>query len=622
MSVRPAAGRRAVAVTALAWILLAVVGGCSRSETAGGPLWSDERVWSPVEGGWVRGVPLTKPRFLRTASGQHLRAVVFPSPGRPATLSLETPGGQKEIHLAGPTPIDFELGEGGRSTLAATEEVHLLHARLLSGERPGRGRKILLAVADTLRFDHADRERMPEVWSYFAGGTRFLHAYSPAAWTLPSLASIFTGELPVKLRSPDGTLISLGSDAGTLASKLAGRGFVTAGVTANYTVNHENGFSQGFDLFYTPSPREHNPGDFPDARWVGERALEIASWFEEEDFFVYLQYMEPHEPYRNHESGEALNLLVRGEDPDPGALAALRSAYASEVRYLSRELGVLLQRLGDLDLAVFTADHGEELFDHRGYGHGPTLSEEVVRVPLWVRGRGVEARTVDEPVSLVTLADLILRGSDPGSRDAPVTMETFTFGPPRWSCIIDRKKVIYFARGLEAQEPSDGMHPTARWLLEHHPRIFFSDLEGRPVEPGAELVRRSVDLLQEHYAGHRRGLFVRLEEVREAELRATGVGRDGLWWGDAASVEVTEADGKLAISVRAPQPFVLLFLPQAGDAAPRLFDAGTGEPVVLGLAPPARSEAAVTAWLDPGRPAAELRGAEETLKRLEALGYL
>ena len=44
-------------------------------------------------------------------------------------------------------------------------------------------------------------------------------------------------------------------------------------------------------------------GDLPDAAWVNERALEAAEWLAGEDLFLYLQYMDPHEPYRDHETG-------------------------------------------------------------------------------------------------------------------------------------------------------------------------------------------------------------------------------------------------------------------------------------------------------------------------------
>ncbi len=612
------------------------------------PLWDDEVRWVRVEDGWARTVPLGALRTVPASRGERLRAVVFPTSG-PATVTLDTAGGERQLHLTRPQAIDLELG--GPATLAAAPPVELLRPRVTGGEER-RGRRILLAVADTLRFDHADEEHMPEVWNYFSTGTRFLHAYSPASWTLPSLASVFTGQLPSRLRSPGGTLISLAPGAPTLASELHRRGYVTVAATANYTVNHENGFSAGFDLFYAPRPAgEGEALELPDARWVAARARESAAWFAGEDVFLYFQFMDPHEPYRNHENGRTHYAPAVGQEPDAETLAALRAAYASEVRHLSRQLGSLLADLGELDLAVFTADHGEEFFDHRGFHHGSTLYDEVVRVPLWVRGAGCAARTLREPVSLVAVKDLVLEGRS-AALPPRVTIETFAHGPPRWSGIVDRSRAIYFARQLVPQGTDD---PTHHWLAEIHPRMSWTRLErsgapgsghpgsghpgsGRPIDPGSEQIRRSVSLLLEHFAGHRRGLFLLFEGSghpgRDVTLEISGVGGDGLWWGDAAHLEVAAADpaqrtaGELEVEVREPRPFALLFLPspETGEEPPRVVDRSTGEPLAvapIAAADPARrSPGAVAAWYDSGRPPSVLRGAEETLERLRALGYI
>jgi arylsulfatase A-like enzyme len=80
----------------------------------------------------------------------------------------------------------------------------------------------------------------------------------------------------------------------------------------------------------------------------------------------------------------------------------VRSLYDGEVTYLDEHLGELfdaLKKWGLYDdaLIVFTADHGEEFFEHGGWGHGATLYEEQLRVPLIVKYPGnIHAGTVDE----------------------------------------------------------------------------------------------------------------------------------------------------------------------------------------------------------------------------------
>jgi arylsulfatase A-like enzyme len=67
------------------------------------------------------------------------------------------------------------------------------------------------------------------------------------------------------------------------------------------------------------------------------------------------------------------------------------------------DLGLL-----DSSLVVFTSDHGEELFDHGGFEHGHTLYQELLRIPLMVRGPDVQAGRYQEPVSLVDIQPTIL----------------------------------------------------------------------------------------------------------------------------------------------------------------------------------------------------------------------
>jgi arylsulfatase len=597
--------------------------GCApAAESERRDLWSEEARWSRTDAGWVHAVPLAAAKSLPASGFERFRTVVFPASGG-ATIVLRTEKGRTERRVSSPTALDFDLQGAARASLSATGEVHLLRPRLVP-RAGGRGRRILLTVADTLRFDHATDELMPESTNYFfgpgAGGLRFERAYSPASWTLPSLAAVFTGQRPSLLRTPDGTLISLPPRFETLASRLRARGYVTAAVIANYTVNHENGFSRGFDFFHSPVPPEQVAGRFPDAREICERALAAAGWFTDEDLFLYLQYMEPHEPYRDHRTGRRWNTLPRGEDPGPERLAAMRAAYASEVRHLDRWLGALLSELGELDLAVFTSDHGDEFFEHGGFSHGPTLYEEVVRVPLWVRGRGIPGRTVAAPVPLKDLGVLLVEGPEAFlDSPRPVTMETYSFGPPRFSAILGRQQWTLFARRIVS---ADAEHPTARWLEEHHPRISVTTLEGgRPAAPREELVGRALRLLQRHFEGHRRGLFIELRNLEEIVLEVSGAERDGLLWGDAEHVAVIETgSGKLRIEARRPRPFAVLFLPAAGAVEVGVADGG-GEATWTAARGPRLADG-VKVWLDPGRPEVELRESQVTLERLRALGYI
>ena len=76
--------------------------------------------------------------------------------------------------------------------------------------------------------------------------------------------------------------------------------------------------------------------------------------------------------------------------------------YDEEVVFTDRHIGRLLDALEERGIAddtivVLTSDHGEGLDAHEDHGHlfhGPTLYDEVIRVPLIVRGPGFTPRRV------------------------------------------------------------------------------------------------------------------------------------------------------------------------------------------------------------------------------------
>jgi arylsulfatase A-like enzyme len=108
-------------------------------------------------------------------------------------------------------------------------------------------------------------------------------------------------------------------------------------------------------------------------------------------FFLYLHYMDPHDPFMDHRKpgvGYARSVLT--DKPDPALESVLREAYITEIEYMDRYLGELfagLKQRGVFDraLIVFTADHGEEFYDHQGFWHGYTLYDEMIFVPILMK---------------------------------------------------------------------------------------------------------------------------------------------------------------------------------------------------------------------------------------------
>jgi sulfatase-like protein len=114
-----------------------------------------------------------------------------------------------------------------------------------------------------------------------------------------------------------------------------------------------------------------------------------------EPLFVYAHLTEPHAPYD------------RGKK-----VGTERERYLAEIAVadalVARVWTVLRQRFPERGVLIVSADHGEAFGEHATFQHTKTLYEELVRVPLLVRGPGVVARSIDERVGLIDVGPTIL----------------------------------------------------------------------------------------------------------------------------------------------------------------------------------------------------------------------
>lgn len=297
---------------------------------------------------------------------------------------------------------------------------------------------IIVILIDTLRADRvgahgSSRPITPFIDSLADRAYVFHSAYAPAPWTHPSVASLFTARLPSQhaIVAFDSVLAS---GETTLAEVLKARGYATGAFLAHLLL-HGRGLEQGFDEFRvvkTAGRPDLQSGRKPRAPAVNEL---VHAWLEQRaksprsPLFVYLHYMEPHPPYGP--PAETFRRLTGRELPDlgtvnglalmgtyaelsPDLLREVTDAYDAEVLSLDeslRRLFAALEPLGVLRnaIVVITADHGEGFQDHGYIGHGKSLYNELIRVPLIIRVPGLATRVdVWEPVSLIDLAPALL----------------------------------------------------------------------------------------------------------------------------------------------------------------------------------------------------------------------
>jgi len=359
------------------------------------------------------------PRFFRSRAG----AIARPLPAA-ALLALVVVAGAigARTLVGGPTP---------------TRPPPPVPAAL--ADRPN----VILVMVDTLRADHLScyggELPTPALCSLAEdGGTRFL-AFSHASWTRPSAATLLTSLLPAShgvMSKPS----SLAPDALLLPELMQEAGYSTGGIAANINLAPSFGFDQGYDEYHYLAPdylagaEESSSklilyqigravwfkvkpglrfGDFyQDSAVVNEVAFDFLERHRDARFFLFLHYMDPHDPYFRHPYDGHGIARVANQHPTPELTAEMHRLYRGEIEYLDANFARLLDELRKLGLyentlIVLTADHGEEFQEHGGFWHGLTLYDEQVHVPLIVKWAGDGARPQGDPRGhLVGLLDV------------------------------------------------------------------------------------------------------------------------------------------------------------------------------------------------------------------------
>ena len=338
---------------------------------------------------------------------------------------------------------------------------------------------VVLIVLDAVRASSLscygyERRTTPALDAFATGAVRFASAATVSSWSVPTHASLFTGLFPpehgagaAQRDTRTGLFRPAALDArfATLAEALAGRGYATAGVSANPLVSASTGLDQGFRFFDArPSPRALAPryrtllqrvqglapralladallSAFPSAMRSGEEITHAAvSWLARrpraQPYLLFVNYMDAHTPFV-HRAGfsgrwpgrsarlpssrlaETFDVMAGRRGLTTEESDHLHALYDDALSYLDHHLGRLLAALEaepdrDRTWIIITADHGEQLGEHGRLGHDCVLYPEVLHVPLIVRyprgsaGGARHGQTDDRPVQLTDLAPAIL----------------------------------------------------------------------------------------------------------------------------------------------------------------------------------------------------------------------
>lgn len=327
---------------------------------------------------------------------------------RDVAIALPAAGGSCRLVLSAVGPA----GAAVRGAVWAVPRVFAPHGP------PEADVNVVLISLDTLRADHLSGFGYPRPTSpridaeLIERGTRFLDVTSTYSRTDVSHMSLFTGLYP-KARPEPGRLHAT-TPVPLLAERLREAGFDTAAYTENALLAGAFGFWFGFDRFNERSLPAEDRG-----RSTFEDATVYLRAHRDRRFFLFVHTYKTHAPYTPSSAYAGLfGDPAEWEREGMGSVSPRHRELANEYDRTIREAddlvgGLLdeLQALGlaDRTLVVLLSDHGESFGEHGVMGHSFSGHQEVIRVPVVLRGPGVpEGLAIKTAVSLVDIVPTLL----------------------------------------------------------------------------------------------------------------------------------------------------------------------------------------------------------------------
>ena len=349
----------------------------------------------------------------------------------------------------------------------------------------------VLVTVDALRADHLaqygyDRNTMPVLDELASEGTLFTSAYSNGPYTRISVPSFHTSKLL--------GYISI-EETPTIASVLSQEGIHTCGIgtqTGFAPIESDLVFDNFIDLgrdgyhrrANEPNTARRSLGNsfrsifenvsqycssklessstmyeigkksyrrinwlvdsfeylgYHSAESVTDSAIEWLDSHREDDFFLWIHYMEGHRPYGVHDTEqqytdeatdeEEIMQLMKTAGTRPNEVTVrehrtIGNLYDSDLRYCSSHISRLFDELNELGIwdetnVIFTSDHGEEFYDHGYFFHRNLPYDELIHVPLIAKTASTSGETCDDQRELLDLAPTICQLHDMDSSSLP-----------------------------------------------------------------------------------------------------------------------------------------------------------------------------------------------------------
>jgi arylsulfatase A-like enzyme len=363
----------------------------------------------------------------------------------------------------------LELNHDGELYFLQMERINMVTKR----------QNILLIVMDTVRRDRLsiygyEKKVSPSLEELSKEALVLEHVVSPAPWTLPVHASLFTGLYPSE-HGANQERPYLKKNSTTLATSLSESGYSTACYSSNAWITPYTGLTSGFediDSFFEIIPRSllfkpvvlfyawfwRKINSKPRFNSIATKIVEVGNEIHEflstknkladsktpsvidktinfidshEQYFVFINLMDAHLPYNPPKKCrdkfapdvDPNSVCQNSKEYNSGSRDILedewnqiRQLYDAEIHYLDSQLGRLFDWMKsnnkwDETLVIVCSDHGELHGEHGLYGHEFCIYDQLVHVPLLIKHNNIDRTIQNHQIELIDLYHTIIDAS-------------------------------------------------------------------------------------------------------------------------------------------------------------------------------------------------------------------
>ena len=273
-------------------------------------------------------------------------------------------------------------------------------------------KNVVLLTIDTLRQDalgcYGNKKGLaPFIDSLQDKCIRFNKGQASGPYTQASFPGLLTSSYYLEYGKPKG----FAPERTLISEPLQKAGIVTAAFHSNPYICGFLGWNRGWDTFYDSMEDEVEPR----IPYIRGHVIntKVSNWLsshvnggEYKPFFLWLHYMDIHEPYMPEKKYVDMvdpsvtigqdemyslfeNTLLKRDASDPAKVTLLQKLYDIHVReadiYVQEFFGVL-EELGILKdtIIIITNDHGDEFNEHGGLSHDDKMYSELIDMPLLI----------------------------------------------------------------------------------------------------------------------------------------------------------------------------------------------------------------------------------------------